>query len=137
MGHVVEKVVDEKTGEILEVMARTGKTRRIPFAEEYIADYTWLRAILPLKTWNFAATMPQNPHWYTVSDTWERSDFDRAVETIRRYGVRVRYDGAYYTQLPVDGFFYWTMGWPVNETILINRKPFPVFDLTPPQPKLL
>lgn len=123
-------VVDGETGEIYEVSAR-GKKTRIPFSDEFIQDYVWLRAMLPAHPWIFASTMADNPHWYTLRDSWTKDEFSRAVEIIRRYGTRVRYDFAYYTQLPVDGFFYWTMGWPVSETILINRKPFPEPEIVP------
>jgi hypothetical protein len=77
----------------------------------------------------FAKTMPQWPHEYTVR-TW-RPDLEREfVEfamLIRRAGVvkawprdaaRPRYHHAYFE---LDGWDYWTMGSPVPETTVINR----------------
>jgi hypothetical protein len=40
------------------------------------------------------------------------------LETIRRYGD----EGRFYIMLNIDDMKYWTMGAPVEETILINRK---------------
>jgi hypothetical protein len=67
--------------------------------------------------------MPDNPHWYTLRKHWERDeDFIWTVETIRRYGCEEVYEGRPYTVLNLDDMKYWTMGAPVAETILINRK---------------
>ena len=48
---------------------------------------------------------------------------------IRTYGYIRRYKGYDYTSYDIDGWYYWTMGAPVEETILINRaqiEPVPV-----------
>ena len=41
---------------------------------------------------------------------------------IRAHGYQNQFEGSWYTQLDVGGHTYWTMGAPVAETILINRK---------------
>ena len=79
--------------------------------------------------WQFASTMPQWPHEYTLR-RW-RSDLDREfvamVHLIREKGVAKPWpkDAAvpryHHTYLEVDGWQYWTMGEPAEETILINR----------------
>lgn len=67
--------------------------------------------------------MPENPHEYTLRKLWRSDpDFVRAVEFIRAHGYRNRFEGRSYTQLDVGEHTYWTMGAPVEETILINRK---------------
>ena len=79
--------------------------------------------------WQFAKTMPQWPHEYTVR-AWlpdlEHSFF-AFVELIRQEGeikpwpreaASPRYQHAYFE---VDGWEYWTMGAPVEETTVINR----------------
>jgi hypothetical protein len=79
--------------------------------------------------WQFARTMPQWPHEYTVRHWREdlTGDFLAFVELIRRDGVvkpwprdavKPRY---HLTYLEIDGWDYWTMGEPVAETALINR----------------
>ena len=73
--------------------------------------------------WIFANTMPENPHEYTLRREWTSdADFVRAVLFIREHGYRNLFEGHWYTQLDVDEHTYWTMGAPVEETILINRK---------------
>jgi hypothetical protein len=79
--------------------------------------------------WQFAKTMPQWPHEYTVR-AW-RPDLEREflefVVLIRRDGVVKPWprDAAtpryHHTYLELDGWVYWTMGAPVPETTLINR----------------
>jgi hypothetical protein len=79
--------------------------------------------------WQFAKTMPQWPHEYTVRD-WNPdrdAEFAAFVELIRRQGVvkpwpadavTPRY---HHTYLEIDDWDYWTMGAPVAETTVINR----------------
>ena len=74
--------------------------------------------------WTFAKTMPENPHHYTLRKRWTADiGFDDVVLFIRQHGNREQYKGAWYTVLAVGSFRYWTMGAPVPQTILINRKP--------------
>ena len=47
------------------------------------------------------------------------------METIRRYGYREVYEGHSYTVRNLDDMKCWTMGAPILETILINRKILP------------
>jgi hypothetical protein len=78
---------------------------------------------LAAQRWIFAKTIPENPHEYTLRREW-RSDtgFVRAVRFIRDHGYRNLFEGRWYTQLDIGAHTYWTMGAPVEETILINRK---------------
>jgi hypothetical protein len=73
-----------------------------------------------------AKTMPDQPHWYVTR--YKASDileWERLVLTIRRIGFRGRYRSSYNTYLrwETDGqtFLYWTMGFPLPVTKLINR----------------
>lgn len=65
--------------------------------------------------------MPESPHWYTLRRANIAVDFERAVMDIRTYGYIRRYKGYDYTSYDLDGWYYWTMGAPLEETILINR----------------
>ncbi len=79
--------------------------------------------------WQFARTMPQWPHEYTVRE-W-CPDLETAIRgfvvLIRRQGVIKPWPLAAatpryrHTYLEVDGWEYWTMGFPVAETTVINR----------------
>ena len=79
--------------------------------------------------WQFAKTMPQWPHEYTVR-SWRGDlgdEFRAFVKLIRRQGVVKPWpaDAAipvyHHTYLEIDGWDYWTMGEPVEETTVINR----------------
>ena len=65
------------------------------------------------------------PHEYTVR-TWmpdepDSTDFNRFVTLIRRFGYADFYYQVRHLYWAVDGFKYWTMGWPVPETVVVNR----------------
>lgn len=81
-----------------------------------------LRAIIAEAPWTFARTMPESPHWYTLRARNREGDFEAFVLYIRANGYQGRFGGATYTYLDVDGWTYWTMGAPVAETTLINRR---------------
>lgn len=89
-------------------------------------DYCHLQrtADLLLKnSWRFAKTMPDNPHWYTLRKTWAQDDeFVHCTQFIRDYGYREKYGGRWYTVLNINDMKYWTMGAPIPQTTLINRK---------------
>lgn len=87
------------------------------------------RTYIATVRWQFARTMPQWPHEYTVL-RWQ-PELDEAfyafVELIRNDGTVKpwprdaavpRYRHSY---LEIDGWEYWTMGDPIPETVLINR----------------
>ena len=79
--------------------------------------------------WQFASTMPQWPHEYTVRRWRPELDgtFLDMVRLIREAGVVKPWprDSATpryrHTYLELDGWQYWTMGEPIEETLLINR----------------
>lgn len=65
--------------------------------------------------------MPEWPHEYIVRDRVNETLFERLVRHIRAHG----YEGCFYrkriTYYEEDGLVYWTMGAPVDETVIINR----------------
>jgi hypothetical protein len=87
------------------------------------------RAYIATVRWQFAKTMPEWPHEYTLRD-WRQdleSEFFEFVTLIRREGIVKPWprDAAaplyHHTYLELDGWEYWSMGAPVAETILVNR----------------
>jgi hypothetical protein len=87
------------------------------------------RAYIAEVRWQFAKTMPQWPHEYTVRK-WRpdlERDFLEFVVLIRRDGIVKPWprDAATpryrLTYLELDGWEYWSMGAPVPETTVINR----------------
>jgi hypothetical protein len=91
------------------------------------------RAYISKVRWQFAKTMPQWPHEYTVLQ-WRtdlESEFRAFVALIRSEGIikpwprdasNPRY---HHTYLELSEWEYWTMGEPVDETTLINRALLP------------
>lgn len=70
----------------------------------------------------FAKTMPENPHWYTLKKSWEDPElFEKLVMFIRKNGVREKYKRSWYVCYYYEDFKYWTMGWPADQTTLINK----------------
>lgn len=76
--------------------------------------------------WTFARTYASFcPHEYVVKDRLpenEKKRFEEIVAYIREKGFTAVYGrkgpNRYYT---ADGYYYWTMGAPVEETAVLNR----------------
>jgi hypothetical protein len=98
----------------------------IPVTDEEI------RAFIDEHEWTFAKTMPQIPHWYTLKRKAKSDEvFADFVQEIRLRGVVRPFGRRTFTYLDFDGWTYWTMGEPVEDTILINRARLPG-NTTPP-----
>ncbi|HXA15584.1 MAG TPA: hypothetical protein VN380_01225 [Thermoanaerobaculia bacterium] len=72
--------------------------------------------------WRVARTMPTNPHEYTLRDEHSDDAFDAAVRYIREHGRIEYYAAQPYKTIYCDDHKFWTMGAPLLETVLINRK---------------
>lgn len=78
------------------------------------------------QTWVFAKTMPEAPHAYVVkSRCTDPTVFEALVLHIRRHGYTQMFFGRQYTYFDwktADGEHqYWTMGAPLEQTIILNR----------------
>lgn len=74
--------------------------------------------------WIYAKTMPQCPHWYTFRKDWRFDHvlpFEDAVQYIRDHCYEEKFYSKTMQRLNINDFKYWSMGAPLNETILINR----------------
>ncbi len=81
-----------------------------------------LKAFVTEQNWTFAKTYALTwPHEYIVRDRVDEDLFIQLVRHIRTYG----YEGNFYrkriTYYDEDGMVYWTMGAPIEETIIVNR----------------
>ena len=80
-----------------------------------------LRRFANEEQWTYAKTMPNWPHEYLVRERVDDELFVRMVKHIRSNG----YEGHFYqmkiTYYDEDGLVYWTMGSPLDDTIIINR----------------
>ena len=84
------------------------------------------RSFIERRRWQEAVTYREKaPHEYTVRQ-WvpgqgANAEFDRFVVFIRRFGYADLYYRIRHIYWAVDEHKYWTMGWPVGETTVINR----------------
>jgi hypothetical protein len=86
-------------------------------------DFKFIAETLLQQHWIYAKTMPQNPHHYALRKDFESDElFDELVEMMRRYSYAGKFGGREYRYVDVNEHYYWTMGAPVRQTILINRK---------------
>ena len=80
-----------------------------------------LKNLITTTTWTYAKTMPQWPHEYIVRNKGNENLFVQFVKHIREFG----YLGTFYQKRLIyfeeDGLVFWTMGAPIEETIIINR----------------
>lgn len=72
--------------------------------------------------WTFAKTYAATwPHEYIVRERVDQTLFLQLVEHIRAHGYEGRFYAKPITYFDEDGKVYWTMGAPVEETIIVNR----------------
>lgn len=86
-------------------------------------NYDKLREMTARCQWTFAKTMPWAPHEYIVRGKCPLSneEFDYLVNMQRNFGKEERWGKYNFPYLYIDGYKYWTMGEPVEVTIIINR----------------
>jgi len=80
-----------------------------------------LRKFIKSSQWTFAKTMPDWPHEYIVRERVDRVLFEALVRHIRQHGFEGHFYQRVLTYFAEDGLLYWTMGEPIEETIIINR----------------
>ena len=89
-------------------------------------EWAWAREFIARRKWREAITYRKTaPHEYTVRE-WEvggeaDQDFDQFTTFIRRFGYADFFYRVRHLYWAVDDFKYWTMGWPVEKTTVINR----------------
>jgi len=72
--------------------------------------------------WYITAKAEANPHQYCLRKAWKGSmPFTGVAQIIRDYGYVEWFWKKPYMMLNVGEFKYWTMGWPLDVTVLINR----------------
>ena len=89
-------------------------------------EWGWACEFVSRRPWREAVTYRDTaPHEYVVR-TWESDkqgnlDFNRFVVLVRRFGFADYFYRVRHIYWALDEFAYWTMGWPVEETTVINR----------------
>jgi hypothetical protein len=94
--------------------------------EPTLDEWVWARDFIARRKWREAVTYRETaPHEYVVrkweTDEQGNRDFDRFITLIRRFGYADFYYKLRHIYWAIDEFKYWTMGWPVEETTVINR----------------
>lgn len=79
--------------------------------EDFIADAKW----------QFAKTMPQIPHEYTVRDWNDSGKFEAFLHYILHYGELRKVKNWKRIYLDVGDYYYWWMGAPISKAVVINR----------------
>jgi hypothetical protein len=81
-----------------------------------------LKDFIKNSKWVFAKTYAETwPHHYILKERVGEDLFIQMVKHIRRYGYEGRFYNKKYTYFEEDGYVYWTMGAPIEETTGINR----------------
>lgn len=89
-------------------------------------EWAWAREFIACRRWREAVTYRETaPHEYTVRE-WDlttagNADFERFTALVRKCGYADLFYRVRHIYWVVDEFKYWTMGWPVEETKVINR----------------
>jgi SAM-dependent methyltransferase len=88
------------------------------------ADLERFRSLIEHRRFQFAKSMPQIPHWYTMSKWWPRDERDLFLECaglIRRCGFDRKFGRRTFRYLNLNGWKYWFMDERVEDCVLINR----------------
>ncbi len=81
-----------------------------------------LRDFIKNLEWTFAKTYAATwPHHYIVRERVDEKLFIQMVEHIRAFGYGGRFYKMKLIYFEEDGYVYWTMGAPIEETTIINR----------------
>lgn len=94
--------------------------------EPTLEERAWARDFIAQRSWREAVTYRETaPHEYVVC-AWETHkhgsrDFNHFITLIRRFGFADFYYQLRHIYWAIDEFKYWTMGWGVEETAVINR----------------
>lgn len=106
---------DEKkpSGSIVSSSTDNGKgVDDLAFAQDFVARVPW----------RFAITMQYVPHSYTVRGQSPDAEFEAFVRLIRSHGQPAKYGSFVTTYLKLGQHKYWTMGEPVEDITIINRR---------------
>ena len=80
--------------------------------KNFIVNSKWIFAKTYAATW---------PHHYIVRDRVDEALFINLVKHIRCFGYEAPFYNKKYTYFEEEGYVYWTMGAPIEETTIINR----------------
>ncbi len=94
-------------------------------------DESYVRTLISRVQWTWAKTYISIPHEYIVRGKCGLTDdeFVYFINAQREHGIPEQWHKYNFPYLYIDGYKYWTMGSPIDETTVINRqKVFSEFD---------
>lgn len=94
-------------------------------------DESYARTLISRVQWTWAKTYISIPHEYIVRGRCGLTDdeFVYLINAQREYGIPEQWHKYNFPYLYIDGYKYWTMGSPIDDTTVINRqKVFSEFD---------
>lgn len=81
-----------------------------------------VRRFIETRTWHFAKTMPQIPHWYCLrNEDKDKEEFLWFAGYIREHSVPGTFYGKTYYYFYLGEYKYWWMEEKVEDCFLINR----------------
>lgn len=100
---------------------------REPSEEAITAFRDWVESY----EWTFAKSYADGaPHeWLVRRNVHNEEMFEAFIGFIRFYGYPELYAGEEYVCLDIGNHKYWTMGAPVEETVIINRRSYDGYDI--------
>ena len=84
-------------------------------------EQNWFQDFINYRYWRPAKLQP--PHEYTIRE-WlpeQENDFVKAIKLIRAHGVPENFYKKVHIYLYFNDLKYWTMGAPIDVTVVINR----------------
>ena len=80
------------------------------------------KAFVNSHEFRFAKSMPDIPHAYIVRAKVNQDElFTKAVQYVIDNGYDKKFYSKTYRYFDFEGYQYWSMGWPSNETTILNR----------------
>lgn len=80
-----------------------------------------LSNFIATEKWTYAKTIPEWPHEYIFRERVDEQLFVEMVLHIRKNGYEGKFHSTTLIFFDQDGYTYWTMGAPIEKTIIINR----------------
>ena len=90
-------------------------------------DLDRIKAFIESSEWRYAKSMPQLPHSYVLREWSDEIEFQYFVQAVRDHGYQKNFFKRVFIYLEIDGYKYWSMGAPVNETTVLNRAILPAY----------
>ena len=107
------------------------KGRETSWTRADFEDMAYLEEHLGRAEHQFAYTMADHPHYYTLAKKhWSSQDaFDEMAAVMKRqFREEERFQGSWYKRLRLNGYKHWFSSWPGYDRILVNRAPIEYVD---------